>query len=91
MFDAASMMFRDAAEKGIPLGGTFELTPLCNMNCRMCYIRMSREEMEKFGRMKAADEWLALANQETMVPVEVAGDGIRVTVPARDYVLLGNF
>ena len=34
---------------------------------------------------------LALANQETMVPVEVAGDGIRVTVPARDYVLLGNF
>ena len=63
MFDAASMMFRDAAEKGIPLGGTFELTPLCNMNCRMCYIRMSREEMDKCGRMKTADEWLALANQ----------------------------
>ena len=32
-----------------------------------------------------------LVNQETMEPVSVAGEVIRVTVPARDYVILGNF
>ena len=24
-----------------PIGATFELSPLCNMDCRMCYVRMS--------------------------------------------------
>ena len=28
-----------ATQANIPLGGTFELTPLCNMNCDMCFIR----------------------------------------------------
>ena len=63
MFDAATMMYNDAAKKGIPFGGTFELTPLCNMNCRMCYIRMTREEMDRRGSMKSAAEWLSLAEQ----------------------------
>ena len=35
-----------ASRLGIPLNGTFELTPLCNMNCRMCYVRMGREQQE---------------------------------------------
>ena len=30
-------------------------------------------------------------NQETMQAVSVEGDEFRVTVPPRDYVLLGNF
>ena len=34
---------------------------------------------------------LDLVNEETMEPVAVDGDEIRVTVPARDYVILGNF
>ena len=24
-----------------PVSGSLELTPLCNMNCRMCYVRLS--------------------------------------------------
>lgn len=43
-----------------PIAGTFELTPLCNMNCRMCYVRMSRSEMEEKGRLRTAAEWIAL-------------------------------
>ncbi len=27
----------------IPVSGTFELTPMCNFSCRMCYIRQSAE------------------------------------------------
>lgn len=32
-------------EKGIPFTGTFELTPLCNLDCRMCYVHLTREQM----------------------------------------------
>lgn len=44
-----------------PIGGTMELLPLCNMDCKMCYIRMSKGEMEKHGRMLTCDEWLTVA------------------------------
>lgn len=52
-----------AAEKHVPLNASLELLPLCNMNCDMCYVRLSREEMEKQGSLRRADEWLALAEQ----------------------------
>lgn len=45
----------------IPFSGTFELTPRCNMNCKMCYIRMTEKEMEKIGRELTADEWIRIA------------------------------
>lgn len=47
----------------IPIGGTFELSPLCNMNCDMCFIRLNQEEMSHIGRLKTADEWLDIARQ----------------------------
>ena len=52
-----------AARQGIPLSGTFELTPLCNMNCRMCYVRMSREQQEAAHPLVRRDAWLDLARQ----------------------------
>ena len=35
-----------AAQRLRPANGTLELTPLCTMNCRMCYVQLSRAEME---------------------------------------------
>ncbi len=52
-----------ATEKKIPLGGAFELLPLCNMDCRMCFLRLSPAEMKEQGRLRTADEWLALAEE----------------------------
>lgn len=49
-----------AAASNIPISGTFELTPLCNMNCRMCYIRMSAREMHERGTARSADEWIEM-------------------------------
>ena len=49
-----------ASRLGIPLNGTFELTPLCNMNCRMCYVRMDREQQESIAPLRTAEEWLEL-------------------------------
>lgn len=52
-----------ASEQRIPINGSIELLPLCNMNCGMCYVRLSREEMERQGRLRTAEEWLAVARQ----------------------------
>lgn len=38
-----------AARSHTPINGSFELLPLCNMNCGMCYVRLSRPEMDRPG------------------------------------------
>lgn len=50
-----------AAQRHVPLGGTFELTSRCNLRCKMCYIRLDKSQMELLGREKTAKEWIALA------------------------------
>lgn len=52
-----------ATQKHIPLGGAFELLPLCNMDCRMCFLRLTPEEMRAQGQLRAAAEWLELAQE----------------------------
>lgn len=51
------------AGAGIPVHGTFELTPRCNLRCRMCYVRMTPEEMAPIGVERTAKEWLKLAQE----------------------------
>ena len=46
-----------------PANGSIELLPLCNMNCDMCYVRLSKKEMEAKGRLRTADEWLEVGRQ----------------------------
>ena len=43
------LLIKKAKQQQIPITGSIELLPLCNMNCDMCYVRMSREEMEQVG------------------------------------------
>lgn len=52
-----------AARNRIPLSGTFELTPVCNMSCRMCYVRMTKQQQEAIRPLHSAAEWLALGQQ----------------------------
>lgn len=52
-----------AARLGIPLSGSFELTPLCNLQCRMCYVRMTRAQQEAVRPLRTAEEWLSLGRQ----------------------------
>lgn len=52
-----------AMQKGIPLSVSLELLPLCNMDCRMCYVRLNMDEMKKQGHLRTAKEWLTLARQ----------------------------
>lgn len=46
-----------------PVTATFELTPLCNFRCRMCYVRLDESRIPEFGRLNSTDEWLSLASQ----------------------------
>lgn len=52
-----------ATQRRLPLGGSLELLPLCNMNCDMCYVRLSRSEAEKKGHIRSGAEWIELAQQ----------------------------
>lgn len=56
-------LFTKATRKKIPLGGTFELTPVCNMDCRMCYVKMSRQQQEAIRPLISAEEWIRLGQE----------------------------
>lgn len=58
-----AMMCLRAAEKKLPISGSFELTPRCSLNCKMCYIRMTPEEMKPLGTERTAEQWISLAQQ----------------------------
>lgn len=56
-------LFRKASRLKTPLSGAFEISPLCNMDCKMCYIKMTKGEMNKVGRQRTIDEWIDIAKQ----------------------------
>ncbi len=48
--------------KGIPLHGQFELTPLCNFDCKMCYVHLNSEQLAG-QKVMTADTWKDLMYQ----------------------------
>ena len=56
-------LIQKAYIKQAPINGSLELLPLCNMNCDMCYVRLSKAEMEQKGRLRTKEEWISLAHQ----------------------------
>ena len=60
---ATEYLYRKASAAGVPLSGTFELTPVCNMDCKMCYVRLSRQAQEAIQPLADAPRWLKLAQE----------------------------
>ena len=56
-------LHKKASRLGVPLSGSFELTPVCNMACKMCYVRMTKQEQEACGPLRTAEEWIELGRQ----------------------------
>lgn len=52
-----------ASKLRIPISGAFELTPLCNMDCKMCYVKLTKEQVEKIGKHRTTQEWVDLAQE----------------------------
>ena len=54
----------DKANAGrIPISASFELTPICNLKCDMCYVRMGADEVRQTGRLRSKEEWLHTAEE----------------------------
>lgn len=61
--DYREALQKKAKENIIPDSGTFELTPLCNFNCKMCYVHLKPEEMKLQGNLRTKEEWINLAKE----------------------------
>ena len=58
------LLFQKAGIQKIPLSGTFELSPICNFDCRMCYVRQTMEQVKKNSRkMCTLEQWKYLTDQ----------------------------
>ena len=75
------------SERGIeackPTMAVFELTPLCNFNCYMCFIHLTPEQARAQGEALSTEEWLRIARDAKRLGVfciEVTG-GEAVTRP----------
>lgn len=57
-------LFHKATMEHRPICGTFELSPLCNFNCRMCYVHQSEKQLRDEGKTILPPEfWLNLARE----------------------------
>jgi len=60
--DFSRFLEAKARSMGFPLNGSFELTPLCNLDCKMCYVHLSDEQI-KDESLLTKDQWLSLMKQ----------------------------
>ncbi len=51
-----------ARKQGIPLHGKFELTPLCNFDCKMCYVHLNTDQL-KNRPVLSVNVWKDLMHQ----------------------------
>lgn len=59
-----SMLFSKASRKKVPLSGTFELSPVCNFSCKMCYVRKTVQEVQNhFRPVMTKEQWLKIAGE----------------------------
>ena len=55
------MLWQSAFSNEIPISNLFELTPLCNLDCRMCYVHLTDPTVKE--RMLSGEQWIDLMRQ----------------------------
>ena len=66
---------RKARRMGVPLRGQFELTPLCNFDCKMCYTHLTREQMHG-KELLTVEQWKSIMHdawEAGMLSVNLTG------------------
>ena len=57
-------LYSKACRLKIPMNGTFELSPVCNFSCKMCYVRKTRKEVEESPRqILSLEDWRRIARE----------------------------
>lgn len=51
-----------ARDKNLPISGSFELTPLCNFDCKMCYVHLQKNQLHG-KRLLTAEQWQDIMRQ----------------------------
>ena len=85
----SAFLHSKARETDTPYSGHFELTPLCNLDCKMCYVHLGIDQIRD-RRLLSADEWIGLMQQAIdagMVKATLSG-GECLTYPEFDEVYL---
>ena len=47
---------REAFQKRVPIHGHFEITPQCNLDCKMCYVHLNKTQMNNKHEL-TLDQW----------------------------------
>ena len=78
-----------AREKGVPVNNQFELTPLCNFDCKMCYVHLNPEQMKGHSLLPVSTwkELMYQSWQEGMISATLSG-GECLTYPGFDDLFL---
>lgn len=64
MPNVSDYLHAKASRRKVPLSGTFELSPVCNFACKMCYVRKTPEQIRQEGKALIPwQAWLELAKQ----------------------------
>jgi len=64
MNNISDYLHSKASRNKVPLSGTFELSPVCNFACKMCYVRKTHEQIKSEGKAIIPwDKWLELGRQ----------------------------
>ena len=58
-----NFLLRKSRLHGRPYCASFELTPLCNFDCRMCYMHLTKEQLAVEGKVLSTEEWLDIIKQ----------------------------
>lgn len=57
-------LYAKASRMLVPLSGTFELSPVCNFSCRMCYVRKTPKEVAESPRgILTLEDWRRIARE----------------------------
>lgn len=59
---AEEFLYLKARASRIPYSGGFELTPLCNLNCKMCYVHLSRQQIDP-EQMLSTEQWIEIIKE----------------------------
>lgn len=60
--DLSGYLSFKAREKGVPFTGQFELTPLCNFDCKMCYVHLNPGQLRDHSIL-SVETWKDLMHQ----------------------------
>lgn len=55
------MLWKNAFSNEIPISNLFELTPLCNLDCRMCYVHLQDPSLK--DRMLNGNQWIRIMDE----------------------------